>query len=232
MGLWCTWQFEQAEEAQWSLSPDVLKDHSFIVGLHQGAADPAWQDDMQAVAQDMFVGFEPVQVEGDGLDLTPLANRIAQRVDAGREADQDHAALFAQTHHAHVPSQTPPTPKQRCRDTLDAVPIARAEPHESFAKALGHLQDSARKLSTVPVQDEKDTCRGVLEICSETAETLTGVISTDRSQTPDNRALVEDILTAADEVILMSLEETIGSATDAVTVLLQIRKDLCQRVAA
>ncbi len=49
---------------------------------------------------------------------------------------------------------------------------------------------------------------------------------------PDYTALCDVIHEAADSIMLMLLENDMNSATDAVTVLLQVRKDLNLRLVA
>lgn len=232
IGLWCTSHFDESEDAQWNMSPDALKDHSFLVGLTEADPDPAWLDAMQDIAGEQFFTFVPVHIRGEIPDVGTLRDSIAKRVASGRLADHDQATLFVQTHKAHLSPVSPTAAVSAVRSTAPQVPSEPTSADARFEKALKDLEETADRLGGVSMANEDEACAEILSICSDTAEALADTIGAADASDLDHRALAEDILAASDELILMSLEENVASAVDAVTVLFQIRKDLSQRMAA
>lgn len=232
IALWCTSTFDDTEFAQWNQAPDVLKDHSFLVGLQGLELDPSWTDIMQDVAAEWFHSFVAVEVQNGDLGLEELRGLITNRVNAGRRADLDHATLFVERHKAHLVSKPAQAPLRQVLAAADHERSEQSGQSDTLQSALRYLEETAKTLSGVATDDEADASRDVLSVCAETAENLVEVMIDAEFSNADHRSLGEDILTAADEVVLMSMEENLSSAVDAVTVLLQIRKDLSQRIAA
>ena len=108
----------------------------------------------------------------------------------------------------------------------------RRPTHNQLSSVLDLAEDffneHARALADMAANDA-DTPSAVLQSCSEAIEQLGELLETSGNDDPE---LQEDVQQASDDIVLMSLEDSADSAVDAVTLLLQLRRDVLLKRAA
>ena len=209
IALWCSASFSDADLSLWEQSPDALKDHSYLVTpLADGAATPP--EAISAAAAEWFLAA--IGVPSDG-GMHGLTGELDCRIRRGREADQDAALLLIRKHGTEGSAPQPVH-----------LPEAAAPAPAPQSGALAYLDQRATDLASGV---DPDDAGAVLTFCAETCEFLADMLAPQA----DPR-MADDLLSAADALVLMSVEGRTGSAVDAVTTLLQLRKELKTRQAA
>jgi len=244
IALWCTRHFDDTEFALWDMVPNTLKDHSFLVALSESSAVPSTPDGrLDAIAEEQFSAFITIHPDHGEKAADALRQLLAQRVAHGRLADLDHAAMFLETHKSDLseaisegsvldaPTEVQTKVPQRPKVDTEVVSTSDGS-LDGFDEAARYLQLRANLLAAACRDDDTDMCTLVLTHCGETAETLAEIIAQGSADTEALRAFRDDLLMAVDGVVLMSLEDSTASAVDAVTVLLQLKKDLNMHLVA
>lgn len=172
-----------------------------------------------------------------------LKKAISRQVDLGRRADIDSVLMFLKRYDAtsvtEAPSKIishPATSKpqgQSAESTIkkpDAEPTApiqvTSNPQDPNTAALIYLNDRAVSMAqAAPHLEPTD----ILDQCCETANHLADLFADNES---DDSAVPEDVLDAAEVLVLMQLEDGEGPAADAVTLLLQLKRGFGDRIAA
>ena len=173
-----------------------------------------------------------------------LHDAVLRLVDTGRRADADNALLFlsryaAATGQERVPPRpaapTPGSAPEAAPDPVgDAAPEAAEDLQraEVLAEALAYLQDRADRLLSELDMTASDDCGHVLAHCLETATTLSDLLGEFAREDAALTGLQDDIQESADMMLLLQLEHSEDAATDAVTLLLQLKKDMADRTVA
>jgi hypothetical protein len=228
--LWCTRSFAVTESAAWTRAPNILKDNSFLVGCAPDAEDLPHLE--EAAAED-FAAFHYLHNVGDHAGIQALLVALDQQIQNGAQAVRDYATLFVQRHRAILPTEAPDVP--------DVVPFVASvttivpdeQPKAAPSGADPVLQDAmaqmtryATALTQLTEADPTSLCEGIFELCGRATEDLVELFASGASDHPDYVALRDTINVAADNIMLMSLENDLNSAADAVTILVQVRKDL------
>lgn len=241
--LWCTGSFAPEEAALWARACDHTKDHSLLV-LTQAdvlAADGTLQDQitrLQAVAAEEFHSFFPVSTfhahkalhRSDEIPDAQLAasgvkavrQTVLHLAASGQRADLDSALLFLQRNEPH--QTTAPAPARRASDRT-ATPAA-----QTYGKALALLRSRMADMSPVHEAATLDVDL-VLSTCGTLTEDLAELAADQTYSDPAFDAWRNDLYEASDKVVLMTLEHDLRSAADATTVILQLKRDLEERVA-
>ncbi|MEO0693756.1 MAG: hypothetical protein AAFY90_12890 [Pseudomonadota bacterium] len=240
IALWVSPTFSDIEMQIWAAAPDDLKDHAYLVlAGHPDGPDPT------ALSQHVtrvkaLLDYEFLDVIGIGHDLgaqtatladvglAALSARIEKHAETGRRADADNALMFlnslerVRSRPVLVP-QTPPP----------AVYDDPAELIDLYAQAFTYLRDrGAALLRLIQVGDEPDPL-AVLTHCGETLAGLATLLDKyDDDATDSLSALATTLSEAEDLVVLLGLEDGAGPKIDAVTLLLQVRRELEARLAA
>ncbi len=259
--LWCTQGFDAIERALWAVAPDTLKDHSFLVLtkadhlLMKGQLQDRLADLSVIVAQEFHSLFpvatnQAISARSDAgqtqNDLwaasggRALHDAVLRLVETGRRADADNALLFLSRYAAamgHPAGRTaPPRPAAPAADAgADAAtPDAAAELQRAqvLAEALAYLQDRADRLLSELDMTASDDCAHVLSHCLETATTLSDLLGEFAREDAALTGIQDDIQESADMMLLLQLERSEDAATDAVTLLLQLKKDMADRTVA
>ena len=257
--LWCTQGFDAIERALWAVAPDMLKDHSFLVLtradhlLMKGQLQNRLADLSQIVAQEFHSLYPVATLQAisaragtgqTGQDIwsasggRALHDAVLRLVETGRRADADNALLFlsryaAATGHAAahpvppVVVQGPATAETTAEDATDDLERAQV-----LAEALAYLQDRADRLLSDLDMAASDDCGHVLAHCLETATTLSDLLGEFAREDAALTGLQDDIQESADMMLLLQLEQSEDAATDAVTLLLQLKKDMADRTVA
>lgn len=235
--LWCTASFTPAEAAQWAQVTDALKDHSFLVltqadrlaeaGLLQERVQrlqdvvaeefhsllPTTTAAVQAsAAQDQLVPSDQFAAAG----LKALVEAVSAMVSEGQRADLDSALLMLERHGllaGDTPSALTPDPK----DTP-------ASPEFKSAQEL--LVERALDLAEMGFDEAEDDMSEILELCGTISEELVDAIEAEAGRYPHLAPWCDNFQDGNDKIMLMSMENDTRSAADAVTILLQMQRDM------
>lgn len=259
--LWCSQSFGQPERELWSVAPDEIKDHSFLVLTKADTLPPddlrQRISDLQDVVAEEFHSLFPVATlqaiaasqHDDSVDQAALAASggtaliaaILRHTELGRRADIDSAMLFLSRFGALPPADDQNTPANKpdaAAISADAEPVSPPKKpnlmaaRDHFSTALVFLQGRAVDLTGIQPTDAADSCSEILEHCTETANQLVDIFTNDGGDTTGTPEFQDDLTEAADMLLLMQLEDGHGPAADAVTLLLQLRRDLEMNLAA
>jgi hypothetical protein len=256
--LWCSQGFSAAEQKLWALVPDALKDRSFFV-LNKAdnlSAEGVLSDRitaLQNIVADEFHSLFPVAtlqalaaVDPKGSPDETLLNAsggkaltkaIARQVDLGRRADIDSVLMFLNRFDA-APAKNP-TPKNVSRPVIPQPPVKTETPPTDIPETVAtHETPGPHDLDTAALIYLNDRTAGmaqnfdptdILDQCCETANHLVDMYADADSA---ESTLQDDLLDAAEVLVLMQLEEGEGPAADAVTLLLQLKRGLEGQIAA
>lgn len=250
--LWCTETFDAVERALWAVAPDTLKDNSFLVVtkadrlLMTGRLQDRLADLSDIVAQE-FHSLYPVatlraiagwgRTGQTGPDLwsasggRALHDAVLRLVDTGQRTDADNALLFLSRYAATAgpapAHRGPPVLAQDLATPQDGA--ADAQRAQVLAEALAYLQDRADSLLSDLDMVGSKGCGHVLSHCLETATTLSDLLGEFTGGDTALSGLQGDVQESADMMLLLQLEQSDDAATDAVTLLLQLKKDMADR---
>jgi hypothetical protein len=171
---------------------------------------------------------------------------IRQQVDQARTADLDHAYMLLERYKvAQQPEQGTlrpdaapdrPAAAEETRKPAPAAPAAAAvpgrksNPDDVIRGALGVLQGCADELLAAPDIANSAATDRVLERCSAAAEDLVRLLSDADGDSPDLEALKDDAIEGEQMLMLLRLERGESAAEDSLTVLLQLKKEIAERV--
>lgn len=241
MVLWCTQSFSNAEAKLWSDAPDHLKDHSFLVltKADELARQGVLQEriaQLSAVAQEEFHSLFPTTTSAAKAELATsgtlsettyaasgaqaLAEAVSKLASDGRRADLDSALLFI-TRHGLQAMQASPSQEM----------VNEPSPcHATYDTALQILRTQMLKV-TLSENDPFDAdIEKLLQQCSAVSDDLVE-LATDSGldMNNDNQTWCDDLLAAADKIMLMSMENTLTAAADAVGILAQLSLEMESR---
>lgn len=236
--LWCTESFAPPEATLWAQVPDALKDHSFLVLTKadllaaQGLLD-ARITGLQAVVTEEFHSLFPTTTprlmsridagavvhEADlaASGIKALVEAVAGLVASGHRADMDSAMLFLQRHGEALGA----APAAADLASVAAGPAAR----QPYAAARDKIMERALDLAEMSFDASPAELSEVLELCGTISEDLVDVMQQQARDFVDLApwcAVCED---ASDKIMLMTMENDTRSAADAVSILLQLRRD-------
>ncbi|MEM7469959.1 MAG: hypothetical protein AAF340_01315 [Pseudomonadota bacterium] len=227
IAIWCSDGFTSEELSLWEPAPNILKDHSFLL-----ASAPAAPE----VTEVEFLAFYQTEDAATAPNTyASVARDLRARVESGRAADLDNAALFVETHRDALAAAPPviervapaPVAPQSPPPERDTSPVASP----GFDAALNLLrQDASYMLSAVDAGEDQ-AFDAVLEQCSETGQALLELFENEAVEQVEP-ALSEEVLSCADRLVLLSLEGGEEPAIEAVTTLLQLKLEFEGRRAA
>lgn len=252
--IWCTSGFGPEEAEQWRQAPDRLKDHSFLVAVAapETAAARHAQAQLNAlddIAMEEFYGLFPIVIGAQVPDVRAnavqdLFSEVANLVQLGLAADADNAQMFLEI---HQPENTPERPNIAVIPARTQRPLAPEPPPqpadagmtkvcnagtEIYRQAHSTLRDNAARLAPFTSASADAEFSQILEICQETSEEIVDVFSKTRLDNPEFCILKEEMLSAADKILLMSLEGGVAPAIAATTTILQIKRELEVQIAS
>lgn len=238
MCIWCTTAFREGEALFWEEAPDRLKDHSFLVPISDPAHAPqqfapAQLDALGAVASEDFYGLFPVVMSPDArgpqtATVDALLEEVAQMVRRGLAADSDNARMFVEIHR---PKDMVPTPLETLPP--ERAPVATTPPEVLmvYQSALEKMHQHIKGLAPFASARTPAEFSQVLSICEAASSDMAEVFSATRLPDPEFKLVKEDVLSAADTVLLLSIEGGCAPTTAAVTTLLQLRREMEMRIA-
>ncbi len=171
---------------------------------------------------------------------------LRQQVEQARVADLDHAMMLLERYKvalldkgeavepevpapaAEVATAAPPEvapPVQR-----QARPAKDQTAESAIKTAFAILRDCADELLTDAEIGTGDSTERILERCTATVEHLTTTLWSIDDASPVLEALREDVIEGEQMLMLLRLERGETAAEDSLTVLLQLKKDMAERV--
>lgn len=249
--LWCTEVFDPSEQALWAVVPDEIKDHGFLVLtksdrlLMRGELENRIAA-LQTVAAEDFLGLYPVatlsaiaaRANADEADDGPwkasgghaLARSVMREVATGRNADAGNALAFL--NRFSISGDRPDV--ENAARTESAPPHAGPDAEAPDARddvvtgALDYLGDRAGDLMLRLPGDGSGLSDLVLEHCVETAAGLSDILARAGQGDPVAAQLTVDATDGMDMLVLLQLERSDEAAEDAVSLLLQLKKELAE----
>lgn len=172
-----------------------------------------------------------------------LHDAVLRLVETGRRADTDNALLFLSRYSAAVAQieqmrssagQEQIRPQATVHVQADTGQTLGAAQHnrEIFVEALEYLQDRAEKL--LSTLDDAGTAQTdvILEHCLDTANQLSMLLQDFDQLDPCLSELQDDVMESADMMVLLQLEKSEDAASDAITLLLQLKKEVAEKTAS
>lgn len=171
-----------------------------------------------------------------------LNDAVLKLVDTGRRADADNALLFLSRYSAVVSQieqrqseavrEQAPKPRKMSVIPENAEALGAAQRNrEVFVEALDYLQDRAEKLIRDLDEPAPGQTDAILEHCLDTANQLSALLQDFDKADPALAELQEDVMESADMMLLLQLEQSEDAASDAVTLLLQLKKEVAEKTA-
>lgn len=259
--VWCSQTFDQAERWLWSSMPDRLKDHGFLaltkadelirIGtlaeriseLADVVADEFHSLIPVATLQGLAALTRPGGVDHDALGASGAEALIAEllaHVEQGRRADLDAALLFLTRYGAAsgtaeaADAAPPPAPEPPAVEPdPEPAPPAATEPvaagpapadPDMLRGAIEILRECGGSLARQMDADGQN--EAVLESCAQAAQAVADMLETGPAP------LFDEALDVSERLVLLGLEGDAVAAADAVTLLLQLRRDIGQAMAA
>ena len=181
-----------------------------------------------------------------------ISAEILRHAERGRRADVDSAHLFMARYQirASVPTKvssdvakpTKPTetpvkerPAARSVPLADEVTTDASEHVENvviFTDSVRYLQRRGESLAQASSEFGAGKANGLITQCVEAVEHLIDVFSSDDSGCDVADAFLDDLNEASELMILMQVESGDAPAADAVTLLLQLRREMELKLAA
>jgi hypothetical protein len=252
ISIWCTKSLDEREALLWSRLPARLKDHSFLVVSQP--KQPGTTNLAKAAAAAGFTNIFPVAVQqavlaraqGRILDqgqwnssgAAAFLSALFSEIETNRTADLDYAEILLSQHERPKDRKTiRRTPAERSESHInplvsDAQPSGRPEERKDAMDAalsiLNRLfgEVSSRNSASEPAAEE------ILQKARQAAKALSDLFADTTLQMPeidDLRSMTQD----CDEILArLQTDHSEVSARDAVTALLQVKKEISEVAAA
>ena len=252
--LWCSRSFDADEQAIWAQMPDLIKDHAFLMMTH---ADQLRADDrLDAVLAQaaMVAGHDFNKILGiatidaiaarkadgtvdkgmmrDSGGMTLIAAVLKQVEFAKQSACDAAEILLAQFPDAIVAApQKPATPI--AANVPENTPRAVSDTQAACRAALAHITAQSQQLIALVDEMEETTPARITALVVAQLQWLCDFLDQNTDATdPASERAIETAFDAADLVQLMQLERRDSAAVEAVSLLLQVKRELQAELAA
>lgn len=222
MAIWITARFDPPEQSLWASAPENLMDHAYLVAVNPS---PAMNGHLREMGRMWFLKYVPLLLTQPDCCVA-LRDDISMRIRRGQQAGQDSAALFVEKHRHWLSGALPVTAVAK-QPQAPQHPVA--DQHGLWSDGVAYLTAQAQSLAQIDLAASDRAYTKVLSLCAETAEGLADLMA---DAPPEMSAFQQEVLMAADALVLMSVEDDEASAIDAVTTLLQLQKELQTDLAA
>ncbi|AZV77280.1 hypothetical protein EBB79_04825 [Parasedimentitalea marina] len=245
--LWCSENFGPDEQQLWAEVPDEKKDHSFLVltmadrQLMRGTLTDLLAG-LESFAAEEFLGVYPLatvqaitaQTAGRTVNTAlwqssggeQLARDVLKQVDLGRASDVDQAEML-------VRQFAPKTPHQQWQPAAAAPkpdPAPQNTPTDDLLHtALDLLQGRANQM--LAEADDDANADEILASCMDTVKDLSKTLLASQSTSPQVQAALDAAQDGEELLILFQLERGEDAAVDAVTLLLQLKREIADDLA-
>lgn len=249
--LWCTEGFNEDEQQFWKSLPDGLKDHGFLVltKTDRHLADGTLEEiksTLEPIVSEEFLGLLTVAAP-QGLMPQPktdsalwassggkaLVEAVSGLIEKGRAEDLDQAQMLIESFAPDIADEKPDTPADdRQSNPGVVVPMTKkvtstARGDKTLVSAVAIIDEGAEALVSAASRDSMDVDK-TITICADTMTRLVDHFAT--SKTDDHRVQKarEDAHDGQEMILLFQLEKNEDAATDAVTVLLQLKTEFLE----
>ncbi|UWQ74278.1 hypothetical protein [Leisingera sp. M658] len=240
--LWCSQAFPDTEQALWADVPDSTKDHSFLVltmadrQIMRGTLDGLIKT-VEPVAAEEFLGVYPVAaIQGLTAQAEPapahdlwrssggkqLADGVMRQVETGRASDVDQAELLIR----QFGGETADPAGRQSAVTAAAPPLTAAA---GLSSALDQMQARAEEMLTEAEAAGGPQAGPVLAQCMEMIRGLSQTLEAMPGSTAVEAAR-EAAQDGEEMLMLCQLEQDEDAAIDAVTLLIQLKKELTEDI--
>ena len=241
--LWCTECFSEKEQHMWADASDPLKDHSFLVLTkadllaEQGSLAVRIAELQRVVAEEFHSLFPTTttqlqQLLEQGTDISDaqlaasgvkaLTEAVRKIVQSGERADRDGALLFLERHGITLDAAMPHEENVAVASaSKTATPM-----NTNYKRARDMIMERAIDLAEMTFDADQGDMSEMLAFCGEISEELVEIVTSDTANSEDEQHWHDVFEQASDKVMLMTMENDLRSAADAVTILLQLRRDL------
>lgn len=253
--VWSSETFNVKEQALWRAVPDHVKDRGFLAltmaDRHQMKGTLKRRiAELEDIVAEEFYGLYPVATlqaikarAGGGAEMSrlwalsggeALCDVIDRQIALGRGEDLDQVRALLDEIVTEAPSAAP---KRESAAPRAAAPAPVVEPvtgesRDAFRRTLRLLQADAEKmLADLPAGGPPDYA-AVLEECIGTIREMSDMLSDAAEADPSAAGLLEDIREGEDMLLLLQLEKSEDAAADAVSLMLQLKKEVSARACA
>lgn len=170
-----------------------------------------------------------------------LSEGIAHEITTSKLADRDHADVLLTRMGLATPPRAPraaPAPAAPLvtppkAERIAAAPVApQAVPQmgreEAIDMALSLLQGCANEMCAGSTDQKTAPPERILSHCAQTAQALATLLMDTQPDDPEIGALREDALESEQVILLLMLERNETAASDAISVLLQLKKEMAE----
>ncbi|NNE81074.1 MAG: hypothetical protein HKN18_12470 [Silicimonas sp.] len=189
-----------------------------------------------------------------------LASEVLRHAERGRRADFDSAHMFLMRYRANSAETVRPHSKPRLVEDSDeraaeaaSTPAPEPAPEPApvpetpvpdmpsapkvenvalFTEATRFLKRRGDSLCEAANSLGEGKAKPLIEKCVDAVEHLVDLFSQDESGCEASDAFIDELAEASDMMVLMQVEDGDGPAADAVTLLLQLRRDMEMQMAA
>jgi len=252
--IWATENFTASELALWSSVPDHIKDHGFLVltkaDQHQMKGTLAARiAELEDVVSEEFFGLYPVatlqaiQALGAGQDNpeelwtlsggAALDEVIIQHITLGRSEDLDRArALLDELAPTAAKAFLPPE-RHGPETTRGAQPQEIAQTGAAEIQAvLSSLQSSADALVAQVSDTSQPDFAQVIAHCIQTVQAMSDGLANAATKDASADPLLQDVQQGENLLLLLQLENNDSAAADAVSLMVQLTKEVSARACA
>ncbi len=247
VALWCTEKFDSLEEHLWAQVGERLKNNSYLTIIDADDLFVSRQLDQRISILSRFVGAEfhgffatavktalkSISEQGKVSDhiwqqtgLNSLSATLLKRIQSGKVADMDNTVMFLSGHGLSISSDINECVVPKPSD-VQPIPVSQKE---MLAKALAILQsggaDLQATLSFVGARASSEILEHCIALCDQLNELFLDVSAPNQAEIEFGELLWE----ASDMLTLMQLEGNGAAAADAVSMLLQLRRDIERKV--
>ncbi|MEM6635181.1 MAG: hypothetical protein AAF667_04750 [Pseudomonadota bacterium] len=255
IALWCTHSFHDAEQRLWISAPDRLKDHSFLLLTRAdefAAAGNLRQrlDTLAETGSHEFYSIMPLAAEqalaaimdadtqgANALGVSggqALLDAIDAEMTQGRRGDLDSALmLLSRFEPVASAGGATITHIEDARATAEAEKT-RLDPadKQTLHSVLERIEAVSADIAGGDDTGAEELVSTILERASGLAEELAEELVENGGRAEAVQSLAEDFQDASEMLLLMQLENAAGPAADAACLLLQLRREVEQVLAA
>ena len=257
--LWCSEEFDSSEQKLWSGVPEEVKDHAFLVltmadrQMMRGLLKERIAA-LGPLVEEEFLGLYPVatiqaitaRTAGPQVNTAlwrssggkELFDGVMRQVDNGRTADMDQAQMLLKKFAPQLESSFVKTYAEAANSGVLRGPskpdqvVSKNDGEQVFDKAISLLQAQANDIVAGLAGSSGPKPTDVLQRCVATANQLAELFQAAGGTDGFTRSVQSDTQEGAEMMLLFQLEKDEDAAVDAVTLLLQLKKEIGEKTAA
>lgn len=237
IAIWCTEDFTREEQGLWDMVPPEVKDHSILLRTKSEAFPGNALDTVSHVDPDDFghvLAFSALQafsardrsghVDKEALRAAggmKLVSTVLKQIESGRQNAEDQAELILARAGADVAPQLSPEPQPAPAAAKHSEPVETVAPAQSpefLSEAVGRLAGLGVSLAARRAEPR--------EVLQEVTRAITWLETEIDHAGPGLAHWRTRFQDAADTVELLKIEGADDGATEAVCIVLQLKRGL------